>query len=153
MLKEETAAAFFLESQNMRVAMRQITCPHGFCLVVEDEPPIAKYLVKVLNSKGIDAKIVDNSIDAIDMINLHSTSIICIVLDLNLEQTNSGQKILELLEEHYRNIPYVVYTADQSRETALRRKYPHINVAIKGRNNTNVLLNALGITNNANVSA
>ena len=145
MLNKKTASAFFLESQNTRVALRQITCPEGFCLIIEDEPPIAKYLEKILSSKKMICQIVNTAEAALNVIKEKASSIICIVLDLNLEEKNAGQKVVEILEENFRSIPYVVYTGEKDKERILKKEYPHINVAVKGRNNTQVLLNALGI--------
>jgi len=146
-MNKKTISDFFSSSQHTRVALRQATCPDGFCLVIEDDAHVAQYLQKILESKHIKSKVIDNSIDALDILHEENISIICAIIDLNLEQKDSGKKIVEEFESNHRNIPYVVYTGDTVRESQLKRKYPHINVAIKGRNNIQILLNALGITN------
>jgi len=145
MLNKETASKFFSGAQNMRVAMRHITCPKGFCLVVEDDEHISKYLIKVLTKFGMETKVVDNSKDALEVLDKNAASIICAIVDLNLETKEAGKQVVDNLENQHRNIPYVVYTGDMSRETRLKKEYPHINVAIKGRNNTQILLQHLGL--------
>ena len=147
MMNKKTVSDFFEGSQRTRVALRQITCPDGFCLIVEDDPNIARYLQKILKTKKINSKVTDNSNDALYTIAEKSLSIICAIVDLNLEQKGLGRKIIDEFEYRHRNIPYVVYTGERDKETVLKKLYPHINVAIKGRNNTQILLNALGITN------
>jgi len=146
-MNKKTVSDFFVGSQNTRVALRQITCPDGFCLIVEDDPNIAKYLQKILKAKKINSKVINNSNDALHIISKESLSIICAIVDLNLEQKDSGREVINEFEYRHRNIPYVVYTGEKDKESVLKRLYPHINVVIKGRNNTQIILNALGITN------
>ena len=144
-MNKQTVNSYFLGSQHTRVALRQATCPEGFCLIVEDEENVVKYLRKILTVSDIDSKAVDTINDALFFLDKHAVSIICCIIDLNIETKNDGLKLVDILEEKYRKIPYVVYTAEKNMEFKLKKQYPHINVVIKGRNNTQILLNALGI--------
>ena len=93
MINKDTASKFFRGAHNLRVVMRQVSCPNGFCLIIEDDENVAQYLIKVFSKLGMESKVVDNSIDAMEVISRDSKHIICAIVDLNLVFTpNAFQK-------------------------------------------------------------
>ncbi|MCM8528502.1 MAG: response regulator, partial [Lentisphaeraceae bacterium] len=77
-------------------------------LLVEDNSQLVKALVALIEEKGLSIKSCNSSKAAMKMV--QGNSFKAIILDLNLEENNSGLKFLEFLKEKNLLQPVIIYT-------------------------------------------
>ena len=132
------------DMRRMSIITRQFI-KDGFCLLVEDNIEVGTCVAKFLENKAIKSRIKTTATEAIDMINEDSKRIICVVVDLYLDNNENGEEVIKLLEQNYRSIPYVVFTGNLEEADRIKRVYPQAQVVTKNGDIRDLIV-ALGLT-------
>ncbi len=142
----EKAEGYIKQSQATRTVIRQVTCPDGYCLIVEDDTYCFDIIKELLNRAGIVAKLACSIDEAISKLHQESESIICAIIGNHINRTGTGADVIREIENEHSEIPYVVYTSDNEAAAWLASHFPRANVILKG-SNIAALASALGVKN------
>jgi ActR/RegA family two-component response regulator len=120
---------YFLESNKLRQSLR-----NGYLLFVEDDPSLREVLATLAGCMGHEARTVGTSQEAITLINNDYSHIRCAIVDLHLDHgpsTDNGDAVIETIESHHSEIPYLVYTGDEQAAQEVRKKHRRAVVILK----------------------
>ena len=85
-----------------------------YVAIVDDEEPVRKALKRLLRASGLDAESYASGKDFLEASVLREPD--CVLLDLHMPRM-SGLQVLAALQAARRNVPVVVITAHDARET------------------------------------
>jgi len=119
----------------------------GTYVIVEDDASTGQLLEVIIKTKGRAVAIFSGTDAARNFVESSGApNVSCCVVDLNLGCDN-GERFVEWLEKTHKDVPVVVYTADEARGRAVKTRYPWINVLFKnGGHQVKSLMSALGLT-------
>ena len=138
------AESFLRTSSQTRTVIRQVTCPHGYCLLIDSDEETTALISRLLERGGIEAKRAGTIDDAIGILHEEAGSVICAVIAGAVNGMGSGADVIREIERNHSEVPYVVYTEDVKAASRLASHFPRANVVIRGKD-TKRLVEALGL--------
>ena len=131
-------------AQKTRTVCRQLTCKDGFCLIVEKDETDFRLIQRVLKTAGIESQYAEDIDCAISTLRDKAKSIICAVIDCEVNGTGTGEDVVREIEKHHGEIPYIVYTDNKRAASRLADHFPRANIVLKGCD-VDRLIDALGV--------
>jgi len=140
---DEALQQYFRASRRVRINGRK-----GAFVVVDDKEEAVNLVKSMFISRGenqvvLDADSVSKAKDIIQ-----KNQIRAVIIDLNLNGEGSdgdGFNLANWLNEEFPEIPFVFATAGKKRVGAIKRKFPGVDIFIKGLHNIEDFACALGM--------
>ncbi len=139
-----TGEGYLRQSQETRTLIRTMTCPEGYCLVVEDDTHCFDIIKRLLQRAGIAAKLASSIDEAISKLHHEAGNIICAIIGNHINSTGCGADVVREIEREHSEVPYIVYTSDKDAAGWLANHFPRANIVLKGTDLAN-LAAALGL--------
>jgi len=139
---------YFRASRRVRINGRK-----GAFVVVDDKEEAVNLVKSMFISRGESQVVLgaDSVSEAKDVI--QKNQIRAVIIDLNLNGEGSdgdGFNLADWLNEEYPDIPFVFATAGKGRVREIERKFPGVDIFIKGLHNIEDFACALGMEEDSN---
>jgi DNA-binding NtrC family response regulator len=143
MQRENTLMQQDIESSRR---LRMIHRSSGTYVVVEDDESVGDLLSVIIKTRGRSVAVFSGVKAASDFVeSAGAENVSCCIIDLNLGRDN-GESFVDWLEYNHKDVPVLVYTADEQRGSDVKTKYPWINVLFKnGHHQIKSLMDAIGL--------
>jgi len=134
---------YFRKSRRYKILKRK-----GIILFVDDEPKQVTILEYLLKSRHADIPVV--AVDTIEEAKKEierrgKDDIRVIIIDLSLENGESGENLIDWIRTNCREVPFIVSTGHINKARELPRRIPGAEVFIKGQTPVEEFADALGL--------
>lgn len=138
------AKSYIKASHETRTVIRRMTCPDGYCLIVDDDLDAVGVVSEILSKAKMAVKVAGNCEDAIGILHQEAGRVICIVIGDCLDGLGGCEDMIREIERHFASVPYVVHLEDGPTAARLSSRFPRANIILKG-SDIQALVESLGL--------